>query len=137
MTISFCVQFDTLTSGDTIFSVGDSPTGGGQWLCRVMNSSGLKFSLYISTGVYYYSSLILQTDTFYKIVITDDTQNVTAYINGVSVLTGPSRISVVDNNLYIGSGYTNISNSLDGYIGDFRVFPKVLSSEEMIKLGLV
>ena len=131
---SFWVQFDSLTNGDPIFSVGRTPTDGAPvWLGVVRTSGADKvFSLFLG-GDYRLTSLALTINTPYQVTIVDSLTDKKVYINNALVGTftqgNPDPGAYY---LYIGKGYG--TRFLDGYVWDFREYPKDLTSTEVDKL---
>ncbi len=134
VSFSFWVQFDTLTSDDPVFTVGNTPDDTTpQWAAIIAaNGSDKVLALYFG-GEFQNTSLPLSVDTPYHIVIVENTVDRKVYIN--QELAGTfTQVNVANhNNIYLGAGL-NGTRFLDGYIWDFRIYPKDLSAIEVAHL---
>jgi hypothetical protein len=135
MTYSFSVQFDSLTDGQAVFSVGNGATTGTPvWLAAVKSSGGNKVLALFLGGSYSYTSFPLATDTPYQVSIVDNVSDKEVYIDGnlVGRFHAPLRYIYSDPvYLYLGSGY---GKSFQGYISDFRQYPEGLSTSQVHSL---
>jgi hypothetical protein len=134
-TYSFWVQFDSLTDGQAVFSVGGGPTTGTPvWLVNIKSSGGGKVLALFLGGAYSYTSFPLATDTPYHVSIVDNVSDKEVYIDGSLVGTFSAPIKYRYSNpayLYLGAGE---GKSFQGYIGDFRQYPEALSTSEVHSL---
>jgi hypothetical protein len=132
ITFSFWVQFDSLTDGEDIFSLGGSPASGSPtWFATAKASGGNKvLALYLG-GSYALTSFPLAANTPYQVTIVDNVSDKEVYINGTLVGTFTASIYYPYPNpayLYIGAG--GGTQLLQGYIYDFRIYPQGLSAAE-------
>ena len=134
---SFWVQFDTLSAGDAVFSIGNAPDDGvPNYYARILTTNNV-LSLY-QGDKYFAATSALVTNVPYHIVISDDLSNVCVYVNGAMASTYPSRAaaSAHTSHLYIGTGFggTGAQRFLHGYIWDFRIYRRALSRVEVVSL---
>ena len=133
-TYSFWVQFDSLTAGDPVFSVGSIPTDGSPvWLGVIKTSGSNKVLSFFLGGGYKNTSLALTINTPYHIVVVDEVTDKKVYINNSLVGTFTEYNNAVDDGyLYIGKGYG--TQFLDGFVWDFREYSKDLTVTEVASL---
>jgi hypothetical protein len=133
ISFSFNVQFDTLTDGDPVFSVGATPIDSApEWL-GIIKSSGAdkKFNLFL--GGYRATSKILSTNTPYHIVITEDRINRKIFIDNLLVGTFTQNNFANTNALYLYIGVGYGGRYLDGYVWNIKAFERDLKSSEIPK----
>lgn len=134
VTYSFWVNFDRLTTGSVLFSVGRSSTDTAPVeLCRVGSNGGRKvISLYLG-GASQYGCTLLDVNVPYHVVVVDDARTTKLYINGVpdGLITTKRPLGVDDNYIYIGAGY---GGCLPGYVWDFRIYPQPLGDDDVDRL---
>ena len=145
--ISTWIKYDTSTpSYQYIFRNGNSSLGYGLQL----NNNELEFSNTStnSSNIAFSPELTLSTGAWYNIIYINDSGTSTIYINGESkTLTNTTPNLDVPTSLFsigsvitesIGStSYTRtVNHNLTGYIQDFKVFNKVLSSDEIYTLSI-
>ena len=130
----FWVQFDSLTSGEEVFSLSVGPTISTPAVFALVKTSGANEVLSLYLNGYRYTSPPLAINTPYHIVIVNNgATNHQVYLNGVLVGTFAYNNGDLDiTNLYIGEA-GNITQ-LHGYISDFRMYPQSLTSAEVSSL---
>jgi hypothetical protein len=133
-TCSFWVQFDSLSDGEPIFSVGVSPTNSTPAILANVQTSGANKVLSMFLNGTKNTSQILVTNTPYHIVLVNNgSASHVVYVNGVVVGTITQNNGDLDSTfLYIGEGAG--SQFLHGYVQDFRMFPRSLTAAEITAL---
>lgn len=131
---SFWIQFDSLTSGEPIFSIGNDPASPTPaWLATIQaNGSGMALSLMLSQGT---ETLpyAFNTNTPYHVVVVGASNTKTLYINGQLITSFNDALANTQAQyLYLGSGYGG--ETLAGSLFDFRIYPKSLSAAEVAQL---
>jgi len=121
-TFSFHVQFDSLTDGDAVFSVGGTPTDTNPvWLCVVRTSGADKVLSLLLGGGYRLTSQPLAINTPYYVKVEENLTDRKVYVDDILVGTfTQSNVAADSNYLYIGNGYGG--NTLDGHVWDFRIY---------------
>jgi hypothetical protein len=131
---SFWMQLDTLTEQDPIFSVGCDPVDSLPVRLAIIKAAATQvISVYLGGG-YRNTSLDLSVDTPYHVVVAvDANEQTTVYINKVLVGTF-TQISYFAHAVYLFIGIGYGGRLLDGYVWDFRKYPKGLSAIEVERL---
>jgi len=133
-TYSWWMQFDSLAQNDVLFGI--SYSGGNVPYHIIVLLRTLVASQYLAVRLadgYHLTSAALSTGTPYHFVIVDDAGAYTIYQNGSSVATfTAARLGWCTQTLYLGRG--NPDRDLHAYLQDFRIYPRVLSQNEVTAL---
>lgn len=132
-TYSFWVQFDSLTAGDVVFSVGYAVNDGSEVQFMSVQGTAPKYLTlyYYGTGYFYRNIMAIDIDTPYHVIVVDAVGDTKVYIDNVLKATFTPKGYMTDAlNLYIGNGYDG-TKPLDGYIWDFRIYDHALSASQV------
>ena len=140
MTYSFWVQFDTIGNGDALFSIGDIPNEGNPVMFSRLNTAS-KFLSFYGSGGYNDTTFTPVADTLYHIAVTRKYESSAwvcyVYVDGALLdsYSFTPRDSGDDAKIFLGTGFGGgAANYLDGYIGEFRMYPWALSDSEVSEL---
>jgi hypothetical protein len=124
-TVETWINLSALSSGysgyySTIF---DTRSSGQDGLLLCLNSSR-KIIAYSNPSVFLTSNTVINTDTWYHVVLSRKGSNFYLFINGVLDSSASASITLSQNGLFIGNNFDwNIASGIafNGYIDEFRV----------------